>query len=148
MYIDFKDLTKVHFHDEQQKCTRSNMNSNAMSTWMWMYTKIHLHTLFEPPLGNSRGRAETNQDIIPRANQHPNENGARGASEQLLRAPKVPKSRHLGRPIYLNSTSKFEVELALKKWPRPGSIFSDDSVTVITSVLINENIDPGRGPFF
>ena len=60
----------------------------------------------------------------------------------------MPKSRHLGRPIYLNSTSKFEVELALKKWPRPGSIFSDDSVTVITSVLINENIDPGRGPFF
>ena len=103
--------------------------------------------LFEPPLGNSRGRAETNQDIIPRTNPHPNKNGAWGASEQLLRAPKVPKLRHLGQPIYLNSTSKFEVELALKKWPRLGSILSDDSVTVITSVLINENIDPIRGQF-
>ena len=96
----------------------------------------------EPPLGDSLARAEANQDIIPRANQHPNENGAQGPSEQLLRAPEVPKSRHLGRLIYVNSSSKFKVELALKKLPLLGSIFSDDSVTVITSVLIDENIDP------
>jgi len=30
----------------------------------------------------------------------------------------------------------------LKKWPELGSIFSGDSVSVITSVLIIENIDP------
>ena len=68
--------------------------------------------------------------------------GVKHMIEQLLQAPKVPKSRHLGQPIYLNSTPKLALELALKKWPQLGSIFSGDSVSVITSVLTNENIDP------
>ena len=62
--------------------------------------------------------------------------------EQLLQAPKVSKSRHLGQPIYLNSTPKLALELALKKRPQLGSIFSGDSVSVITRVLTNGNIDP------
>ena len=68
--------------------------------------------------------------------------GVKHMIEQLLQAPKVPKSRHLGRPIYLNSTPKLELELAPKNWPQLGSIFSGDSVSVITGVLPNENIDP------
>ena len=71
-----------------------------------------------------------------------------GLLEQLLRAPKVPKSRHLGQPIYLNSTPKLELELALKNWPLVGSVFFGDSVTVITIVLSDEKSDPTRGQFF
>ena len=44
VYIDFRIFTKVHFHDEHQKCTPSNINSDAMPTWMWMYTQIHSHS--------------------------------------------------------------------------------------------------------
>ena len=71
-----------------------------------------------------------------------------GLLEQLLRVPRVPKSSHLGQRIYLHSGLKLEVKLALKSWPLLGSIFSGDSVTVITSALINEKIEPRSGMFF
>ena len=68
--------------------------------------------------------------------------GVKYILDQLLQAPEVPKWEHLGQPIHLNSTPKLELELALKKWPHLGSIFSGDSVSVIANVLTNENIDP------
>ena len=68
--------------------------------------------------------------------------GVKYILDQLLQAPEVPKWEHFGQPIYLNSSPKLELELALKKRPQLGSIFSGDSVTVITSVLAIENIDP------
>ena len=60
--------------------------------------------LSEPSLGKRLATAEPNQDIIPRANQHPKGNAAREASEQLLRAPKVPKWKQ-------NYNSKFEIDI-------------------------------------
>ena len=71
-----------------------------------------------------------------------------GLFEQLLPAPQLPKSSHLGRRICLNSASKLEVELALKNGLFWGLLFSGDFVTVVTSVSINENINPRRGLFF
>ena len=40
--------------------------------------------------------------------------GVKYILDQLLQAPEVPKWEHLGQPIYLNSTQKLELELALK----------------------------------
>ena len=74
--------------------------------------------------------------------------GVKHMIEQLLQAPKVPKSRHLGQPIYLNSTPKLALELALKKWPQLGSIFSLVKTLVITDTESPENIDPIWGQFF
>ena len=68
--------------------------------------------------------------------------GVKYILDQLLQAPEVPKWEHFGQPIYLNSTPKLELELALKKWPHLGPIFSGDSVSVITRVLTIGNIDP------
>ena len=60
----------------------------------------------------------------------------------LLQAPEVPKWEHLGQPIYLNSTPNLELELAMKKWPHLGSIFSIVRTLVITGTESPENIDP------
>ena len=55
-------------------------------------------------------------------------------------APNVGKCEHTNQ-----SYSCRFVRPKLKNWLQLGSIFSGDSVTVITSALINENIDPSWG---
>ena len=69
-----------------------------MSTWMWMYTQIHLHTLLKPPLGNSLGRSEAHHDTIPRANQKTKGEWSPKGSGAAPLEPKGDQIKAFGRP--------------------------------------------------